>query len=132
MASVSTDLNRLFIRQLLWTSEEGGQTLLDALKDLAKAALKKTQNGKALVATSGNGHSATYEVSKDFSPTDAAELASELLDRYDEAKAALIAAGTASPTDAQINAEMLDNCTRVDEIGADYWHLRLPATSPTT
>lgn len=132
MASVSTDLKRLFIRQLLWTAEESGGTLIDALKDLAKAALRKTKNGKILVSTSGNGHVSNWEVSQDFTPTDAAELASELLDRYDEAKAALIAAGTASPTDAQINAEMLDNCTRVDEIGADYWHLRLPTTTPTS
>lgn len=119
-ASISTQYKRLFVRNLLWVADEKGETLCDSLKALAKARVESSQGGKVLIATSGNGHSSSWQIPRDMSPSEAAELVGEVIDRYDEAKAAL----TGSPTDAQIITEMLAKLRPINNITNDFSGLR--------
>lgn len=125
MASVATTFKRLFLRNLLWSAQDSGKSLYDVLKTAAQARLSETERGKFLVSTAANGHSAEWEVPRDLSPQSIVELLSQLLDRYDEAKAYLIAEGTASPTDQQIHDEMLEKLKAVRSYRHDFTNGRV-------
>ncbi len=132
MASVATSFKRLFLRSLLWASQESGETLLQTLKSAAKARLEGTQKGKVLIATSGNGHASTFQIPADFTTTDATELISELFDRYDEAKSKLIADGNSTPSDEQLVEEIMDKLQPVRSIANDFSGLRFLREEITT
>lgn len=99
--------------------------MLAKLKELARARLDETQRGRVLVSTSGNGHSSTYEIPKDLSATDVVGMISQLIDRYEEAKAKLIEDGTASPTDTQIFDEMMAKLHPIRSVASDFRDLRV-------
>jgi hypothetical protein len=120
MANVATTFKRLFVRIALKSAQEAGDTLLSVLMASAQSRIDATQSGKVLVASSVNGHSHTWQIPSDFSPQDAAEMVSEILDRYDEAKAKLVADGTTSPTDQQIYDELMDKLQPVKSISPDF------------
>lgn len=105
---------------------------MDTLKAAAQARLEGTQKGKVLIATSGNGHSSTFQIPSDFTPSDAADLVSEILDRYDESKVKLIADGNATPTDEQIFGEIMDKLHAVKSLGNDFSNLRYFREEVTT
>lgn len=73
------------------------QEHIDALFDQTSAG--------AISAVSGNGHSVSY--GGEFTTAEAFELAGEMEELHNTAKARLIAAGTAAPTDSQIYDEMV-------------------------
>lgn len=56
---------------------------------------------------SANGHQYVYETARGITPEQAAALCSWLIDLHDESRAVLVEAGDASPTDAEILAQML-------------------------
>ena len=120
----TTSFKRLFVRNLLDTAEETGDRLCDLLKAATKARIKQTESGKVLVATTGNGHQSNWQLTDDFNPTDAVDLVSDIRDRYEEAKAKLIADGDASPTDAEIVTEILDKLRAVRSVASDFTNLR--------
>lgn len=132
MTSVSTSFKRLFVRNLLWTAIADSKTVLALLQSAASARITNSEKGKVIVATAGNGHSVNFQIPSDFTSTDAVELIGELVDRYYEASAKLIADGTSSPTDTQLVTEMLDKLRAVTSLGHDYSNLRLGRSEVTT
>jgi hypothetical protein len=125
---VTTDFKRLFLRGLKWDAEEAPvATLAATLKTAARAQLTTAGNGTVLTGTSGNGHSVTFSLpmgGRGLIPQDVAELCEEMLQRYDAAVAALVAAGTAEPTDDQIFTEMLALLEPVYDAHPDFSQLR--------
>jgi hypothetical protein len=107
---LTTDYKRLFVQGLKWDADQTGATLYNTLEVAARARLTQTSAGRSLIGTSANGHSVTYQLpqaGQGITQTAAAELCGEILRRYDEAKAALIADGTAEPTDDQIFRQLM-------------------------
>lgn len=83
MSGISAAWKRLFLRSLLWSAEEAGISLFDALKDAAKAKLEATGDGPVLVGSSANGASVTYQLpSSGPTPSDLVGLIAQLLDLY--------------------------------------------------
>lgn len=83
--------------------------LCDGLKTACRAHLKRTATGDFLIGTLSNGKSAQFEIpasGRGCSPQEIAEEISRLHDLHAVAKAALIAGGTADPSDELISAEM--------------------------
>jgi len=128
---VSTRFKRLFVRNLLETAVDTSTTILALLKSLTKARITEVQKGKIVISTSGNGHRTDFSFPDGFSPSDTIDLLSELRDRYEEASAALIAAGTAVPTDTQLHNEMLDHLNRQVQVWNDFSGLRETPTEQT-
>ena len=121
---MSAKLKRLKLR-MIWASVPGTYaTLLIALNADAVTKLAAIDSGTVSM-TSGDGHTVQFASPMDtFSPEDAAEQISELMDLYDGSKSALISSGIASPTDLQIYTEMLDRIQAVHEFAANYIGLR--------
>jgi hypothetical protein len=107
MGAASSSFKRLFVRRLYESAVANSTTILALLKVATEARITETESGLALVGTMANRQQASFQIPPDFNPTDAVDLLSEIRDRYDEAVAKLIANGTASPTDAQIQTELL-------------------------
>lgn len=120
MASVATSFKRLFLRKLLWASQDGDLSLLDGLKVAAKGQLLETSTGKTLVGASANGHDYEWEIDRSISPSDVAEMIEELITRYEEAVAYLDDNGNDSPTDTQIYTEMAKHLKAVRSIVYDF------------
>lgn len=121
---VRTDIKRLWLRER-WSTVPGTfATLAAALQDAAFSSLEGVKAG-SISATSANGHSVQFASTQDNAgPEDYAALGGEMLDLYDIASAALVSAGYATPTDAQIYAEMLDRLQPVTSFRGDYSTLR--------
>ena len=127
MANVSTSFKRAFLRSLFWDSEKAGTTLYDALKDALQSKVQHVGQGLFLVGSTAKGHSVAYQIPSDgrgYSPSEILESIEELLTRYENAVSALIAAGTPTPTDSQIQTEMLALLTAITEVYSDYTELR--------
>lgn len=132
MGSATTDFKRLFVQGLKWDSEDltasgTPTTFFQALKAAARARLVMTKDGRVLTGSSGNGRTVTFTLpmgGRDLTPTNIAELCGEILQRYDEAKASLIAAGTAQPTDDQVYAELLAMLQPITESTPDFSEIR--------
>ena len=84
--------------------KKGGRTLLVHIQEHLDSLFEQTSNG-TISAVSGNGHSVSY--GGEFTTGEVFELASEMEDLHNTAKARLIAAGTAAPSDEQIYNEMV-------------------------
>lgn len=83
-------------------------TLAATLEAYARARLGETANGMALIGASANGVSTNFLLPQGgITPESVAILISEMLDSYDRVRAALVLAGTTSPTDDQIYAGMI-------------------------
>lgn len=96
--------------------------LLDGL-----ASLPSSVAGVGAVrSSSGNGHAVEFFGANEgaVSLSDSASLYSELLDIYDQARAALISSGIATPSDSQIYEEMMDRLRNVTVECADFSGIR--------
>lgn len=114
---------RLIYLRLAPAASKGLQAyLLDALQGLPSAVA----GAGAVKSTAGAGHSVEFFGPSDgaVSPSDAASLYSDLLDLYDRARAALISAGVAEPTDELVYEEMMDRLQAVREVYDDYRDIR--------
>ena len=121
---ITTDYKRAWLGKLYRATNVA--TLLGRLEAESDARITATQSGGTITGTSANGHSVSF-AGPDSGGTSFGEMAAfcaEMIRRHDEAKAALIAAGTASPTDAQIYAEMLAQLIACDSFTSDYSALR--------
>ncbi len=119
----TTAYKRLLLQGIAWDSTDAAIALYAGLKAASRAQLTEVKGGKVLIGTAGNGFNATFSLpnnGRDLSPTDAAEILSELLDRYAAASTALIARGIATPSDAQIITEMLALMKRVVSSYANF------------
>lgn len=117
---VETPLLKLWLFRIYGQTPATYATLVLSLTAAANAALDAVKGG-TLSNVSGNGHSiawATGGSSADAS--DFAEGISRLLELYDSSRADLVTSGVASPTDAQIYAEMKDRLVPVREITKDF------------
>lgn len=126
---VATAYKRLTLRGLKWDAEAASSTLTAVLKSAAQARLTETAKGKVLIATAANGHTTTFALPQNgasLTPQCAAEMISDLLDRYDKAVATL--GGT--PTDAQIFAEMMAMIEPVRETLEDFSLIRMGVPLP--
>lgn len=133
MSNIATPLKRLFLRNLFWDVEETGDSLANVLKAAAKARFEATATGKVLVSTSGNGHASSFSIPDEFTAIDAAEMVSELLDRYDEARSKLVNDDDIdSPTDTQIKDEMMEKLVAVRGFEYDFDGIRETREEVTT
>lgn len=132
MSSATTDFKRLFVQGLKWdaedqSTEESPVTFYAALKAASRARLTDNKTGRVLIGSAGNGRTVTFALpmnGQGLTPTDIAELCGEMLRRYDEAKADLVAAGTADPTDDEIYAELLAKLVPITESTIDMQGMR--------
>lgn len=125
--ALTTDYKRSQLRLIyLRLAPAAGKALQDYLLD-ALAALPSSVAGVGAVrSTAGNGHTVEFFGANEgaVSLADAAALFSQLLDLYDQARAALVSAGIATPTDAQIYAEMIDRLRDVSTEYSDFSDVR--------
>lgn len=127
MADVSTAFKRIFLRTLKWDSEKCGLDLWETIKAAAIAKCEATADGSVLVGTSSKGHSVTLAIpsgGQGFTPASIAACVEDIINRYEAAKAYLIAEGNPTPTDDQIVTEMLSLMVAVTEYSSDYTELR--------
>jgi hypothetical protein len=128
-ADVSTLYKRAFLRKLYNSSAETGESLQDVLQAASDGSIQSTPagvptSGKVLTGSAANGHSYSWSVDPKMDPVTVTELVEELFERYESAKAKLIECGNATPTDAQIYAEMVDKLNAVDSVANDFTDLR--------
>lgn len=127
---ITTDYKRAWLGKIYRGTNVA--TLLGRLEAESDKRVEATMSGGTLVGTSANGHSAAFARPTEGGTSfgEMAALCAEMIRRHDEARQALIDAGTASPTDAQIYAEMLAQLIAVTDYGSDYTSLREPINSP--
>lgn len=125
---VPADLKYLFVEVLADYCEKNGVGFRDHLLTLAGERLAEVQRGKIVIGTSGNGRQTTLQIPSDFTPRDAAGLVAEVSRRYREARAKLVADGTASPSDSAIVVEILDKIHPVENVESDFRNLRYAPT----
>ena len=107
---LNTHEARGFLRGLYRAAADQGLSLEEALYAALDARFLNVSGGSLVIATAANGHSVQFAAPGDadsLSPKHILGFVSRLIDIYDQAVTALAAAGTASPTDAQILAQML-------------------------
>ncbi len=113
---VDTPLKRSYLRRVYRLIPGTYATLTAALNALNDAAVVSSVTaGGTVLEVSANGRTTKLAAPGEFglSGSDVAELIGDLLDRYDQARADLIAAGTASPSDTAIYTQMLANLVLV-------------------
>lgn len=127
--AASTDYKRLFIRLAFTGALSASLSFQNFLLAQASAAFTQTSTGKYVSVTQAANRRVEFEIpppGRGVTTYEIAELVSQLLDLYDQSKAALISAGISAPTDQQIYDEMLDRSqprkvVRADFSG-DYWN----------
>ncbi len=119
MARISTDIKRLFVRNLADSVADGDAASLElALKSLRQSQFSIISSGEICISRSGDGFSGTFLMpnagaNSGLTPAAIAELASELSDLYDKSLAFL----------TKVAKYGLD----ADTIDADGWPSPLPA-----
>lgn len=95
------------------------QTLLARLEAQADAAVTALSASGAIKSTAGNGKAVEFFGPGDtgIDSTELGTLTGEMIRLYDMSLAALVSSGIASPTDAEIYAEMKSRLDAVTEIG---------------
>lgn len=127
--AASTDYKRLFIRLALIGATAAGLPLLDFLTAQASASFTQTSTGKFVSSTMAANRKVDFIVpppGRGVTAYEISELVSQILDLYDQSKAALVSSGISAPADAQIYAEMLDRSQPRKvvraEFSGDYWN----------
>lgn len=124
LGRVQAAIARLWLRSVYAKVPSPYVTLLSALKAELQTRLDAVSGG-TIVSTGANGHTTTLGPSdRNLNPEDWAETISELLDLYDRSSSVLVSSGIASPTDAQIYAEMMNRLQTVREVRADFTGIR--------
>lgn len=133
LAVAATSKFRLqFLRGLYAEAARLNLGLEAALNESISEHYQSTRTGKVVSATAAAGRSVQFSqpAANGASPADIAELASDLLDLFEECDSALISAGIAAPTDAQIFAEMKVRLKPVTESFSDFSGLRMGHGTP--
>lgn len=128
MASVTTEYKQAFLENIADKAIASGKPILDALKDARNGQLRQTSAGLVLIATSGNGHSATYQIpagnASDITPVRVVELCQELVNRCRMAARVLGISVDSVDQQAAILTEMLASLVPVTEMTTDFSGLR--------
>src|ERR1044071_3626475 len=132
MAVLRAEIKRGFLRSLFRQSEANAVTLEAALGAFQDQGFKAIKAGKLVIASSGAGHSVQFAVPdawRSFSQEEVFSLSEELFQVFDDAKAMLIANGTAEPDDDSIYTAMTadDRLQTVTSLQKDNSPLRFPA-----
>lgn len=109
--AASSDIKRLFLRGIYATAQAGGQSLSEALNALALGSYTSTSSGKFITSTMAAGRKVDFIVppaGRGLTPLEIGEVLAQLLDLYEVCDAALQTIPIASPTDAQLFAEIMD------------------------
>lgn len=121
--AASSDIKRLFLRGIYATATAGEQSLSEVLNSLALGSYKANSAGKFISSSAASNRKVEFIVppaGRGLTPSEIGEVLSQLLDLYDEAKAALVSVPIATPTDAQIFAEMMDRMKPRRLVRADH------------
>ena|SRR5258706_8967800 len=105
----STFQKRGLLRDFKRQADAKSITLLEALLLILSAPVVTVQKGRILISASSGEVTASFSTSIGLSQAQLMDVVSELIDRYEQAKADLISEGNATPTDAQIYARELDD-----------------------
>ena len=132
--AATTAFRRLFLRGLYAEATRLGLGLEAALTAAVGVNYSATKTGKVIIATGAAGRTVQFMLpsSGGLTPVEIGELVSDLFDLFDSSKAALISAEIASPTDAQIFAEMKARLQPVTESRSDFMGLRVGYGTPVT
>jgi hypothetical protein len=124
---VTTSYKRLFVRCVRAEAQKRALTFLEVLTEYASAQVKATRGGITLIGSTGNGQASTLlpNAGEGLTPVAYAEMISDVLDRYDDSRAALIEGGTADPTDPQIVDRLLQFLIPVTEVRPDFSSMQL-------
>lgn len=106
MAHIANDLKRLFLRGIKWDAQSNDQALYEVLMSIAHAKATEMRDGRIIQSSGMGGASVSFTFPQGMTPTEAASLASEMLDRYEVAVAGLPI--DPAPSDDQIFAAMMD------------------------
>jgi hypothetical protein len=119
---VSTAYKKLFLRCVKIDAAQRGKSIADVLTEYAIAQVKQTKYGITLVSSNTNGQLTNLlpHAGEGLTPVGYAEMISDLLDRYDEGKQALIDGGTASPTEQQIYDQVMAFLVPITEVRTDF------------
>lgn len=125
---VETAIKRGWLRRIYAQVTAGTfASLTLALASAENARIDAVSSG-TISSVSGNGHSVSFATQGDApGQDDFAACISELQDTYDAARAALVAAGTPSPSDANIYAEMMYRLQPVRVTTKDFSQMRWQA-----
>lgn len=125
---VPTDIKRLWLRRIYSLTTAGGgtayTTLTAALNAHAFVALDAIKGG-TISSTSARDHAVAFSNRDNgATPEDMAAMCGELLDLYDAARASLVYAGDASPSDSEIKDDMLDRLVAIAEYQPQFCNIR--------
>ena len=127
--AASTDYKRLFIRLALLGAVAADLPLSEFLLAQASTTFTQTSSGKFVSSTMAANRKVDFIIpppGRGVTSYEIGELISQVLDLYDQSKAALVSAGITSPADQQIYNEMLSRSEprRVvrAEFSGDYWN----------
>ena len=121
--AITTNWKRLFLRGVKWDAASGSVTLINQLKTVAQARLTDTAKGRALVSTSGNGRTVTFQIPANGAGVTALEIV-DLIEELHRLYESAVSYLGGSPTDDQIFAEMLRLLEPVVEVENDFSNLR--------
>ena len=130
--AAATAFRRLFLRGLYTEATRLGLGFEAALTAAVGVNYAATKTGKVIIATGAAGRTVQFMLpsSGGLAPVEIGELVSDLFDLFDSSKAALISADIASPTDAQIFAEMKARLQPVTEFRTDWSGMRVGVGTP--
>jgi hypothetical protein len=123
----STHYTKAVLRTLYRTAVDRGVSLLEAIDEALKARVEATEDGLVVSSTESDGSRVAFSnptTGAAPSPKDLVETFSALRDYYDRTYDALVAAGTTSPTDAEIYLDMISTMAPVRSVAATYGDLR--------
>jgi hypothetical protein len=125
---IRTDVKRAWLIAHARAATAASQTLEAHLLAQIDSKVESIESGLAIAETSGNGHSTSFSKPGEASagPEEMAGLVGEMLRRYQNARQQLIDAGTASPTDAEILAQMLAYLNPASSSGISFLNVRQP------
>lgn len=118
---VSTPTKRLFLRVVKADAAARNLSLDSVLLEYATAQVKATKGGVVVLSTSTNGQSFTFAPpGEGLDPEAFTEMVSDLLDRYDTAKATLADGGNSTPSLDQIYDSMMAVLFPITEVRTDF------------
>lgn len=125
----STADKQAWIKRIYRKSAENAVTLKVQIETDLDAAVDSVATGE-IASISGNGMATTFAMSG-MKPNDAVQLLNSIDNLYVAARSTLVAAGDATPTDAEIRDEMLSTAhlsptdpEKRTRASADFTHLR--------
>lgn len=135
MATLQAQVKRGILDEIWYAGQKSALSLTDSIRGFKSARWESIQTGTFVVNTSGGGYSVNFhvpEIFRQLGPDQFFALGQEFLEVMTDARATLVAAGTASPADSDIFTTMMadDRMQSLRSAMLDTTALRFPyATS---